>query len=145
MADNITVKDSTGANKIFRTTEDGGLIHTPHHIPGTPLAYTLSSAATTNSTLVQAGASQLMTLVATNISAAVIWLKIFNKATAPTVGTDAPVLLIPIAVNAVVSLDLGTMGIAFPLGLGLCVTTGSANSNTGAVALGDLRLALSYL
>jgi hypothetical protein len=61
---------------------------------------TLISAASTNGTSLKASAGQLFFIQATNINAAVRYLKFYNKASAPTVGTDVPVLTFAIPGNA---------------------------------------------
>lgn len=52
---------------------------------------TLTSAATTNATSVKTSGGTIYNIVASNTGAAAAYLKIYNKASAPTVGTDIPV------------------------------------------------------
>lgn len=104
------------------------------------------SAATTNATSVKGSAGQLYTILAHNINAAVRYLKLYNKATAPTVGTDTPILTMPIPGNTagagfVINCDKGW---AFSLGVAAAITTGVADADTGAVAANEIVINLGY-
>jgi hypothetical protein len=114
--------------------------------PATPLI--INSAATTNGQLVLTGTSGLQALFATNIGAAVAFVKLYNKATAPTVGTDTPAMIItvPAAVAGVpgsVEITPGFNGYRFALGLGLAITGLVADTDTTAVAAGQVKVILS--
>ena len=119
---------------------------------GTPLApatpFFLNSAATTNSTLVLTGTSGLQALWATNIGAGVAFVKLYNKATAPTVGTDVPemIITVPAAVAGVpgtIEVTPGFNGYRFALGLGLAITGAVADADTTAVTAGQVKVKLS--
>jgi hypothetical protein len=110
--------------------------------------YFLNSAATTNGALIITGTSGLTSLYATNIGAAAAFVKLYNKATAPVVGTDIPEMVIPIpAANAgfpgVASPNIGFIGMRFALGLGIAITGGAADADTTAVAAGQVKVKLS--
>jgi hypothetical protein len=114
--------------------------------PATPLI--INSAATTNGQLVLTGTSGLQALFASNTGAGAAYVKLYNKATAPTVGTDIPAMLItvPAAVAGVpgsVEITPGFNGYRFALGLGLAITGGAADSDTTAVAAGQVKVILS--
>ena len=51
----------------------------------------LTSAATTNATSVKTTGGTIYNIVASNTGVTDVYLKIYNKASAPTVGTDIPV------------------------------------------------------
>jgi hypothetical protein len=116
-------------------------------VPATP--YFLNSAATTNGALIITGTSSLAAFHGTNTGAAAAFVKLYNKATAPVVGTDVPEMIIPIpaavgGVPGVASpLSLGYIGLRFPLGLGIAITGGAADTDTTAVALGQVKIKLS--
>lgn len=102
-----------------------------------------SSANSTNATVVKASAGDVFSVTAYNSNAAARYLKLYNKATAPTVGTDTPVMTIPMPPMAAVNINLQSM--YFATGIGLALTTGAADSDTGAVGAGDiLGLNVSY-
>lgn len=112
---------------------------------GTTTAF-INSAATTNATLVQTGVRNLMSVTASNIGAAVRYLKLYNKATAPVVGTDIPVMVIPIPIGGVLTLQGGSVALArFPLGLGLAITAGAADADVAAVAASEVKVTLVHI
>jgi hypothetical protein len=105
----------------------------------------LVSAATTNATALKTSAGTLYGGRAFNAGAAPCYLKFYNKASAPTVGTDVPILVIGIPQGQTVDLGIGnSIGIAFATGIAYAITTGAADTDTGAVALNQVTLALSY-
>jgi hypothetical protein len=119
---------------------------------GTPLApanaFFLNSAATTNGALILTGTSGLQAFWATNTGAAVAFVKLYNKATAPTVGTDVPEMIIPVpaavgGVPGVAEVTPGFNGHRFPLGLGIAITGLVADTDTTAVAAGQVKVKLS--
>jgi hypothetical protein len=119
---------------------------------GTPLApatpYILNSLATTNGALILTGSSGLQAFYATNIGATVAFVKLYNKATAPTVGTDVPVMIIPVpaavaGVPGSVQITPGFNGYRFALGLGIAITGAAADADTTAVAAGQVKVILS--
>src|SRR5581483_5493004 len=59
----------------------------------------VKSAASTNATSVKASAGRLYQIHLCNTSAALKFVKFYNKASAPTVGTDTPVATYPLAAN----------------------------------------------
>ena len=56
------------------------------------VVFRLIAAASTNSTLLKAGKVIIRKIVVSNVSGTVHHLKLYDKATAPTVGTDTPTL-----------------------------------------------------
>lgn len=131
---------ATGTNSIGRVNPE------PQTANGLSISRVLS-AATTNATSVKGSAGQVYTIIATNINAAVRYLKIYNKATAPTVGTDTPVITLPIPGNtagAGLVLDTGGMGITFSLGIATALTTGIADADTAAVAANEIVVNIFY-
>lgn len=119
---------------------------------GTPLApatpYFVNSLATTNGALILTGTSGLQALWATNIGAGAAFVKLYNKATAPTVGTDVPemIITVPAAVAGVpgtIEVTPGFNGYRFALGLGIAITGAVADADTTAVAAGQVKVKLS--
>jgi hypothetical protein len=101
------------------------------------------SAATTNATAVKASAGKVFGWYLYNDGAAEAYLKIYNKATAPTVGTDTPVLVIPIPAGSAANVEF-TQGIAFATGIATALTTGFADADTTAVAAGQCIVNLFF-
>jgi hypothetical protein len=116
-------------------------------VPATP--YFVNSLATTNGALIITGTSGLQSFHATNIGATAAYVKLYNKATAPTVGTDVPEMIIPVpaAVSGVPgvspTLTPAYIGHRFPLGLGIAITGAAADSDTTAVAAGQVKVKLA--
>lgn len=135
-----TVNDASVTNPLpvqAVTTTSGG---------STP--FRLLSAASTNATSLKASAGKLMSLYAVNLNAAVRYLKFYNKASAPTVGTDTPVYTYPIPASTTGAgfiLHLPPDGVAFGTGIAYAVTTGVGDSDTGAVAANDIIVNGSYI
>ena len=151
---------TTDGSRSFATWLNGGTLGTLSTLSalttittaGTPAApatpYFVNSAATTNGALILTGTSGLQAFFATNTGATVAYVKLYNKATAPTVGTDVPEMIIPIpaataGVPGVVSVPTGFNAFRFALGLGIAITGGAADSDTTAVAAGQVRVKLS--
>ncbi len=100
----------------------------------------LISASGTNSTLQVPKPCCLKGIQVFNINAAVRYLKLYDVATAPTIGTTIPVKVITIAgatTGAGAVIPLGD-GVDFQNGLGVGLTTGVADNDTGSVAAGDI-------
>lgn len=111
--------------------------------------FKLLSAATTNGTSVKGAAGTLGMCVVTNTNSAVRYLKFYNKATAPTVGTDTPVLVIAVpgaTTGGGVAVPIPSrVGVSFTTGIALAITTGAADTDTGAVALNEVIVNLGYM
>lgn len=107
--------------------------------------FALNSAATTNATSVKASAGRLFTLAASNSGAAAAFVKLYNKATAPTVGTDVPVLTVPVGASAVLAINLGALGHSFSLGIALAITNLVADTDATAVAASQVKVIAEYV
>jgi hypothetical protein len=100
----------------------------------------LSAAASTNATSVKASAGNVHKVFGTSANAAARYLKFYNKASAPTVGSDTPVLTFYIPPNTVnggvFSFDLDRQ--YFSTGIAYAMTTAAADADTGALTAGDV-------
>lgn len=96
----------------------------------------VSAAASTNATNAKNAASDLYKVCGYNAAAAARYLKIYNKATAPTVGTDTPVLTLALAPSAAFNFDFG--GLYFSAGIGFAITVNAADADTAAVTAADI-------
>lgn len=111
----------------------------------TPTRVLSAGAANQDSTIVKASAGQVYSVAAFNTNAAARYLKLYDKATGPT-SADAPVqtYLIPgNASGAGLTLAL-PVGMNFASGISLRITTGMADNDTGAAAVGDVAVSLTY-
>lgn len=108
------------------------------------LTYAVNSLATTNGALVFAGTTRLAGVVINNASAAAKFIRFYNKLTAPTVGTDVPVLVLTVPASGSLILP-ATEGFVFPLGLGVAITGAAPATDSTAVAAGDVQLTVAYI
>jgi hypothetical protein len=106
--------------------------------------HTLVSAASTNATSVKVGNGMIFTLVVSNTSSSFKYLKMFNLATAPVVGTSTPILNIPIAPNSTLDVSTNTFAMRLNVGTAYAITGGSALLDTTAVAAGDVIVNMNY-
>lgn len=104
----------------------------------------LNSAATTNATNVKASAGRLYKWLLTNTSAAAKFVKFYNKASAPTVGTDLPVLTVTVPANATVAFS-DPIGWSFATGIGFAITGAVTDADATAVAAGDVLLTIEWM
>jgi|SanBayMetagenome_1026888.scaffolds.fasta_scaffold00146_8 hypothetical protein len=111
--------------------------------PTAPTAYFLNSAAGTNGALIAAGSIGVQAFFANNVGASDAFVKLYNKATAPTVGTDVPEMVIKVPAGGQVEVSPGFNGYRFGLGLGIAITGLSADTDTTAVAAGQVKVKLS--
>lgn len=136
----------TGAARM--TLDRKQIVAAYAHTAGGATAYKLVSAATTNATSVKASAGQLYMVTASNVNAAVRYLKLYNKASAPTVGTDVPVFTFAIPGNtagAGTNIPIPACGIAFGTGIAFALTTEATDAGTTAVAANEIVVNLAYL
>jgi hypothetical protein len=98
----------------------------------TPLRVT-SSAASGAPTSLKGGASDLRMFWGQN-GAAITYLQVYNKATAPIIGTDNPAITYPIAANAFFTEKMPDMGLYFSTGIAFAFTTDSAGTTAAAAA-----------
>lgn len=111
--------------------------------PGTH--HHLIAAATTNATSVKASAGTVGFIVLCNDSATKRYFKFFNKASAPTTGTDTPTEIIVLQPNTTYSIPVGGAdGLRFSLGIAYAITANAADLDNTAVAAGDVIVNLAY-
>lgn len=116
---------------------------------------TINSAATTNGQRVTLGGgagsggaavrgADLYSAVCSNIGGAAAFVKLYNtpqSQNGPVVGTDIPILVIPVPAGGVVAVALNK-GMRFANGVGLAITNLGADTDTTAVAAGQVKVAL---
>jgi hypothetical protein len=97
----------------------------------------LASLNTTNSALIKNAAGVVWKVTGNNTVAAKKYIKLYNKATAPTVGTDVPVVTLVIPASSYFNIDIP--GRAFATGIGVGITGAAADNDTTAVGAGDIE------
>lgn len=111
-----------------------------------PLAksvYAVDSLATTNAANIKASAGRLYSLMAVNTTAAAKFVRLYDKATAPTVGTDIALRVIVIPANSSVAIDFAA-GHQFSAGISIAITNAIAYNDATAVAAHDVQLAATF-
>lgn len=108
--------------------------------PAAPTTTNVIGAASVNAALVITAAQTLTELTVFNPTAATVYVKLYNKATAPVpatgTGSDAPVTTIEVPAGKDRQVQFGTQGKRFSLGLGYAITAGAAANDNVAVAAG---------
>lgn len=106
--------------------------------------YSLISAATNNSTLVASGQRYLHYIIASNLNATVRYLKLYDKGTAPTIGTDTPKMRIALKPSSDPIVIHFSEPVDFTLGLGFGIVTGITDADNTAVAASEQLINLGY-
>jgi len=142
----ITGASSTPCAVADRTGGAGRVLATvPYLNNGTSLdqsrkpnaiSRTVSSSASTNATLVKNAPGDLRAVFGHNASASLLFLKLYNKASLPTVGTDSPALSLALPPSSSFSFDFS--GHYFSAGIGFALTAGAADGDTAAIGAGDI-------
>ena len=132
----------------------GYTVPTPAAAGGSSFStYKLLSAASTNATSLKATSGRLYGGQVANFSTSPRYLKLYNLATAPTVGTSTPLLtlVLPGAASASVPTTIsvsqvlaGDLGALFATGIAFAITGAVADSDTTAIAAGDVLVNFLY-
>lgn len=106
-----------------------------------PLAATkthrlLSAAATTNATSAKATNGTVTRIRLRNAKASAVYLKLFDKASAPTVGTDTPRKTIYIGATS--DFDTGMVEDYYGQGIAYAITGAAADADTTALVAADV-------
>lgn len=78
-----------------------------------------------------------------NNAASVRYLKLYNKSSSPSVGSDTPFMTIPLPAGAGANVNF-TSGITFSSGIGIGATTGVADSDSSAPSANDVIVNVIY-
>jgi len=108
-----------------------------------------SSANNTNPTSVKASPGTVFNLIIHNThsgggSGASIAFRLYNKATAPVVGTDVPMIIIHVPSGSSKELNF-TSGITFTTGIAYSITEGDALLDATAVDADGVQLYMGYM
>lgn len=107
----------------------------------------LIAANTNNATLIAAGEHTVHGVQVSTIGAAPAYLKLYDKVTAPTCGTDTPKKVIAITAAATAANGMAnnvSLGSSFQQGLGFCVVTGIADSDNTAPAAATFNINIDW-
>jgi len=104
----------------------------------------VKAAATTNATSLKASAGQIYSIDVFNNAAYTVYLKLYNKASAPTVGTDTPSWTMPIASGGGFSREF-PRGKTFTTGIAYAITKLEVDTDTTVVAVDDLTGSIDWI
>lgn len=105
----------------------------------------LSPPAGNSATLVKASPGWVFHINGYNIAAALRYLKLYNKDSLPTVGTDTPFLTLALAPSSAFKFDFpSTNGLYFSTGIGYGMVTGVLDGDNTSITAGDI-LALNIV
>ena len=140
----IPASQVTGTQPISGSLTSAGTV-TP--VSATTV-YNIATAATTNAAFIKASAGNLYEITISNPTATPAYVKLYNKTTAPTVGTDIPVLTIPVSATGVdsgfVNVAFGTIGKRFLTGIAIAVTAAAPATDTAAAVAG-IQIHATYI
>jgi hypothetical protein len=123
----VNVKTSGTLNALpVMTASNNGLTNTR-----------VNSAATTNATSLKGSPGNIAAIDVFNMASYFVFLKLYNKASAPTVGTDVPVWTIPLPASGSFSNEF-SVGEYFSLGIAYAITKLQADADTTVIAAGDV-------
>jgi hypothetical protein len=111
--------------------------------PAPPTPYTVVTTAGTNAAAIKGSAGSLFEISVSNLTAATIYVKLYNMIVAPTVGTNVPMMTIPVAAGAFLPVQY-SQGKRFTSGISIAVTGAAAATDTTNVAAGA-QISASYL
>jgi hypothetical protein len=103
------------------------------------------STADTNGVNLKGSAGQIYAIQVSNIHATdKRYLKLYNKASAPTVGTDVPVKTITLFPGQDFRL-YWDVGLPFTTGIAYAITSWLADNDTGAIGANEVVLNIDYI
>lgn len=159
--DSVSIQDLTGINVDLQRGDGAGatsmgvpvnvansisgvLNLNPSTSYGASTLHQLISAATTNATSVKTAVGLINEITLSNTTESPKYFKLYNKASAPTVGTDTPVRTVLIPANSTIQVSGGVYGIRLTSGIAYAITGAAAVADTTAVAAGNVIVGMSY-
>jgi hypothetical protein len=94
--------------------------------------------------LVKTGVANLYSIIVSNDTGTKCYLKFYDKATAPVVGTDATLMTFPIPANSTVIIPINAIPLKFSLGIGIGASGLIADSDTTATSANQCMVKLQY-
>jgi len=128
------------------TTKVIGTVNANINTGGNPEYQKFISSTGLNSTLVKNGPAKLVILHIVNGAATARFFKLYNKSSAPTVGTDIPLITISLPSGASNFTLPSLVGIDFSVGLSFAVTLGVSDSDTTPFTVGgEVTAMIAYV
>lgn len=118
-------------------------------LPVATKAHFKSSTNSTNATSVKASPGTVFNMIIHNThsgsgSGSAITVRLYNKATAPTVGTDVPMVIIHVPSHESKEINF-TSGITFTAGIAYSITAGDTLLDTTVVDADGVQLYMGYM
>lgn len=148
---------AAGSNVIGQVTQSGTWTVMPGNTPNTSpwlaklelgtsslsTSTSLNSAAGTNATSLKNTAGLVGFISVNNTTITPKYFRLFNKASAPTVGTDIPFLVVTIPASSSKEVPYSN-GLEFAAGIAYAITGGATTTDSTAVAAGDVQLNITW-
>lgn len=141
----VAARDSAGVDATDTTVAAIKSVNTASATGGSTGTLQHISAASTSAVSVKGSAGTLHWIHLSNAGAGWAYFKIFNKATAPTVGSDTPVGTFGIPPGGGFNLPLGAYGQRFATGIAYSITGAPAVADTTALALNQVTVAGGFV
>lgn len=118
-------------------------------LPVTTQAHFKSSTASTNATSVRGSAGSVFNIIIHNTHSgggggSAITLRFYDKATAPVVGTDVPMIIIHVQSNDSKEINF-TSGITFKNGIAYSITAGNSLLDATPVSADGVQVYIGYI
>lgn len=113
---------------------------------GPPKGFTIVSTATTNSTVIKVGPGYINVFVGGNITATPVYVKFYDVVGAPVCNTSpiAAEYMIPGSTTGALAVVPIPVAHQFNNGIGVCITSGMAFTDTTAVVAGNVLVEVLY-
>lgn len=121
---------------IYTSTLHGNITYNKYHRK--------LSAATTNLTSLADNPAVIGMLLIHNTSAAVKYVKFYDKASAPVLASDTPLFTFFIAAGTSLSVPVPRTGLKFNTGIAYAITGAVGDTDATAVAANDIILNINY-
>lgn len=133
------------ASQVTATQPVSGTVTANQGTLVNPTVHVLNSLSTTNPTSVKNSTGTIYNILVSNLSASVRYLKLFNKASVPIVGTDIPIVVITLPANSFIPINFGSVGFRPSLGIAYSITGAAADSDTTVIGAGEIKVITSFI
>ncbi|SRR6266702_437785 len=130
---------------VYLLSPSTGKIIEPAISTGGNIGFHLITAASNNATSIKGTPGTVYGYEIFNASAAIRYVKLYNKATAPAPATDNALLRRVIGIPAGGRVNATLSGLAFSAGIGIAAVTGISDTDNTSVAASDLSIDIEYL
>jgi hypothetical protein len=122
-----------------------GTVTSNEGTPVSPTSHFYTTTASTNLVNVKASAGNLYSMTFTNYTASPLYVKLYNKASAPVVASDLPVHLIIVPATSDKQVQFGSKGLRLTTGISFAITGAIADTDATVTTAGAMRVCTSYI